>query len=70
MYADMLRKMFQGITLEVEDIYLLDAFQIGYLPDRAPRREFAAVLHAYPSITRFLITKHPPIADFIEDVCA
>ena len=68
MYADRLRKMFQGVNLSLEDLYLLDAFQIGYLPDRVPQREFAAILRAYPSIKRFLITKHPPVADFIEDV--
>lgn len=68
MYADMLRKMFQGIDLSIEDLYLLDGFQIGYLPDRVPQREFAAVLHANPSINRFLTTKHPPIVAFIEDV--
>jgi ubiquinone/menaquinone biosynthesis C-methylase UbiE len=70
MYAEMLRKKFQGIDLNIEDLYLLDGFQIGYLPDRVPQREFAAVLHAYPSITRFLTTKHPPIVGFIEDVLA
>ena len=48
MYADRLRKMFQGVDLSVEDLYLLDGFQIGYLPDRVPQREFAAVLRAYP----------------------
>jgi SAM-dependent methyltransferase len=35
-----------------------------------PQREFAAVLWANAAIKRFLITKHPPIADFIEDVLA
>ncbi len=68
MYADRLRKMFQGIDLSVEDLYLLDRFQIGCLPDRVPQREFAAVLRASPSIERFLMTKYPPIADFIEDL--
>jgi ubiquinone/menaquinone biosynthesis C-methylase UbiE len=69
-YEAMLREMFQGIDLDVEDIYLLDTFQISYLPDRVPQREFAAVLWANASIKRFLITKHPPLADFIEDVLA
>lgn len=68
MYADELRQMFQGIDLSVEDLYLLDGFQIGYLPDRVPQREFAAVLHANPSLKRFLTTKHPPITAFIEDM--
>ncbi len=69
-YEAALRKMFQGIDLNVEDFYLLEKFQISYLPDRVPQREFAAVLWANASIKRFLIAKHPPIADFIEDVLA
>jgi len=69
-YEAMLREMFQGVDLGVEDLYLLERFQIAYLPDRAPQREFAAVLWANASIKRFLIIKHPPIADFIEDVLA
>jgi hypothetical protein len=69
-YEATLREMFQGVDLEVEDIYLLERFQIAYLPDRVPQREFAAVLWANASIKRFLITKHPPIADFIEEVLA
>jgi hypothetical protein len=68
MYAERLRKMFHGLDLSVEDLYLLDAFQTNYVPDRVPQREFAAVLLANPSVKRFLITKHPPIADFIESV--
>ncbi len=69
-YEATLREMFQGVDLEIEDIYLLERFQIAYLPDRVPQREFAALLWANPSIKRFLITKHPPIANFIEDVLA
>ena len=69
-YEAMLRELFQGVDLEIEDIYLLERFQIAYLPERVPQREFAAVLWANASIKRFLITKHPPIAGFIEDVLA
>ena len=69
-YEATLREMFQGVDLGVEDLYLLERFQIAYLPDRVPPREFAAVLWANASIKRFLITKHPPIAGFIEDVLA
>jgi hypothetical protein len=67
-YESILRKKFQGIELEIEDLYLLESFQIGYLPDRVPQREFAAVLHANAAIKRFLITKHPSIADFVRDI--
>ncbi len=69
-YEAMLREMFQGVDLGVQDLYLLERHQIAYLPDRVPQQEFASVLWANPSIKRFLIAKHPPIADFIEDVLA
>jgi SAM-dependent methyltransferase len=67
-YEAMLREMFQGVDLMVEDLYLLEAFQIAYLPDRVPQREFAAVLWDNASIKRFLTAKYPPIAGFIEEV--
>lgn len=69
-YESILRKKFQGIELDIEDVYLLERFQLAYLPERVPQREFAAVLWANAAIKRFLIRKHPPIADFIEDVLA
>ncbi len=68
MYAELLKKMFKGITLEVEDLFLLEAFQIGSLQQYAPKRELAAVLHANSDIKRFLITKHPAIASFIIEI--
>jgi ubiquinone/menaquinone biosynthesis C-methylase UbiE len=61
-----LRDFFQGATLEIEDLYLLEAFQIGYLPGWAPERALAAVLWAYPSIKRFLLKKNPALEEFIE----
>lgn len=67
-YETMLRKMFKGIDLSVEDFFLLESFQISYLPDRTPKREFAAVLWANPLIKNFLIAKYPPIKDFIDDI--
>ena len=67
-YEAMLREMFKGVVISVEDLYLLESFQISYLPDRVPQREFAAVLWANPSIKNFLITKYPPINDFISDI--
>jgi ubiquinone/menaquinone biosynthesis C-methylase UbiE len=60
--------MFKGITLEVEDLYLLESFQIESLKQFAPKKELAAVLHAYNDIHRFLITKYPPIASFITEI--
>jgi ubiquinone/menaquinone biosynthesis C-methylase UbiE len=68
--SDTFRRMFQGTSLEVEDLFLLESFQIGYLSGWVPEREFAAVLWAYPALKRFLLKKHPPIADLIERVLA
>ena len=62
--------MFKGVSLSVEDIYLLESFQIDYFPGWVPERESAAVLWAYPPIKTFLEKKHPPITDFIEYVMA
>jgi ubiquinone/menaquinone biosynthesis C-methylase UbiE len=69
-YEEHLRKRFHEIDLDVEDLYLLEAHQIGYLPDRVPEKEFAAVLWTNPSLKRFFETKHPPIAKYINDVMA
>lgn len=66
--ADRFRDMFGGVSLEVEDFYLLEDFQIGYLPGWVPEQDLAAVLQAHPSIKRFLIKKYPPITSFIERV--
>jgi hypothetical protein len=68
--TDTFKRMFKGVSLEVEDLYLLESFQIGYLPGWIPEREFAAVLWAHPAIKRFLLKKHPPIAGLIERVMA
>ena len=65
-YGKMLGKLFQGVDLRVEDFLLLEAFQIGYLKNRAPARELAAVLREHPDIRYFFIHKFPPITEFIE----
>ena len=58
-YADLLQEMFPELNPTVEDLFLLEPHQIAGLPERAPGRELAAVLHAHPSILRFLIRRHP-----------
>ena len=49
----------------VDDLFLLEAHQIALLPDRAPHRELAAVLHAHPNLHRFFVVRHPPIGGFL-----
>jgi len=65
-----LRTLFSGVNLEVEDLFLLEAFQIGYLPHWVPERDFAAVLWAYPAIHRFLTHKHRPVVSYLEQLLA
>jgi hypothetical protein len=67
-YAQSLKKRFPGITLEAEDLFLLEAFQVKYLPDRVLEKEFSILLHAYPMVHRFLVLKYPPIEDFINTI--
>lgn len=67
-YATKLKKLFSGTDLNVDDLLLLESFQIKYLPDRIPKKEFAALLRAYPFIQRFLISKNPAIKNFINTI--
>ena len=66
----MFKRMFKEASLEVEDLFLLESFQIGYFPGRVPEREFAVVLWEHPSIKRFLVERCPPITDFVQRVLA
>ena len=56
---------FPEISLHAEDLLLLESFQIKYLPERVPAREFATLLNEYPVVHRFLVNKYPPIASFL-----
>lgn len=64
-YSQKLRKLFPDISLCWEDLLLLEAFQVKYLPDRVSQAEFAVLIHEYPVLYRFLIQKYPPIASFL-----
>jgi ubiquinone/menaquinone biosynthesis C-methylase UbiE len=63
-YSKMLRELFPDITLHAEDLLLLEAFQIKYLPDRVAAEEFTILLREYPVVHRFMVNKYPPIASF------
>lgn len=67
-YSEKLKKLFDGITLHAEDLLFLESFQIKYLPDRVPQKEFSILLRAYPVIQRFLISKQPQIENFINAI--
>ena len=64
-YAQKLRGLFPEISLHWEDLLLLEALQIKYLPDRVAVKEFASLLHAHPVAHRFLVSKYPPISSFM-----
>lgn len=56
--------------LEVEDLFLPEDFQIGYLPGYVAERELAVALHAYPAIARFMKKKCPSVSTFIDGIMA
>jgi ubiquinone/menaquinone biosynthesis C-methylase UbiE len=66
--VDHFRRMFSGVSLELEDLFLLEPFQISYLPGWVPEESFTCVLKANPGIATFLKKKYPPIAEFVEKV--
>jgi ubiquinone/menaquinone biosynthesis C-methylase UbiE len=68
MTLNLFRRIFKGVTLKVEDLYLLESFQIGYLAGYVTERDLAAVLWAYPPVKVFLEKKFPPITEFIERI--
>ena len=67
-YSKILKELFPKITLHVDDLLLLESFQIKCLPDRTPEKEFAALLRANPIIHRFLISRYPPIVNYINSI--
>jgi SAM-dependent methyltransferase len=67
-YAQKLRGLFPEISLNWEDLLLLETFQIKYFPDRVAVKEFSSLLRAYPVVQRFLISKYPPIATFLNRI--
>ena len=64
-YGELLQEMFPDLNPVVDDLFLLEAHQIADLPERAPARALASVLHAHPGLKRFLVIRHPPIEAFL-----
>ena len=64
--ADFFKQFFKGANLEVEDLFLLESFQLSYFPGWVPERELAVVLYAYPSIKRYIQKISPDISGFIQ----
>ena len=60
-YSEMLKELFSDISLSVEDLLLLESFQIKYLPERVPQKEFAALIRKYPFVKSIMIVKNPAV---------
>ena len=58
-YGDALRAGYPDLRPTVEDLFLLEAHEVAELPERAPSRELAAILHAHSALRRFLVARHP-----------
>ena len=69
-YADQLHALFPTLELRVTDLFALEGHQVAELPTRAPARELAEVLHAYPELRTFLEVRHPPIAGYLTRLLA
>lgn len=67
-YAKVLRHLLAGYTPRVEDLYLLEPFQVATLPDRAPATGMAAVLHADPLLRSVLSRKSPEFEVWAEEL--
>lgn len=63
--AEFFQSFFKGADLEVEDLFLLESFQISYLPGWVPEPALSVVLYAYPEIKRFIQKKYPEIKEFL-----
>lgn len=69
-YAEVLRTTFPDLEPVVDDLFLLEAHEVADLPERAPSRELAAVVHAHPALRRFLVARHPPVEPVLAGLLA
>ena len=67
-YSQMLRKLFPEITLQNEDLLLLESFQVKDLTNRVTEKEFATLLRESPVVLRFLLIKYPGIDSFLRRI--
>lgn len=68
MSINIFKRMFKDATLQAEDLFLLEDFQIGYLPGWAPERELAALLHEQRSLHYFMEQRCPQVKGYLEDL--
>ena len=64
-YRDQLEAWFGHLPLEVDDLLLLERFQLLGLPDRAPAPAFGRVLADDQRLRRFIETRCPELTDWL-----
>lgn len=64
-YRAQLEAWFGHLSLEVDDLFLLERFQLLALRERAPRLALGAVLVAVPRLHRFIATRCPELAGWL-----
>jgi hypothetical protein len=67
-YSKMLRELFFDISLNIEDVFLLESYQIKYLAERISHKAFATLIRKYPFVKDFLVLKAPSIGHFVDSV--
>ncbi len=66
-YRDQLEAWFGHLPLEVDDLLLLERFQLLSLPERAPEPAFGRVVAADGRLRRFIETRCPELADWLAE---
>jgi SAM-dependent methyltransferase len=66
--AKQFKKMFKGVSLNIEDLFLLEKFQIGYFPGWLPERELGIVLKSRPDIGIFLRMKNSEMSEYFDRI--
>jgi SAM-dependent methyltransferase len=66
--AEFFKSFFREASLEIEDLFLLESFQLEYLPGWVPEIELARILNAHPAIKRYMLKKCPTISGYIERI--
>jgi ubiquinone/menaquinone biosynthesis C-methylase UbiE len=69
-YRQRLEVWFGDLPLEVDDLFLLERFQLLTLRERAPKDALAAVLAADQRLRRYIITRCPELQEWIADLVA
>jgi len=65
-YADALRRLLVGFQPSLEQLYLLEPFQVEQLADRLDARFLAAISFVDPTLRRVLVAKHPPLGPYLD----